>query len=135
VVAGTPYDQLWLNEDIGSGKNWVGFHLVTLLALHEYFVNHHRPVPRVLLLDQPTQAFYPSERRRAGTRSLAELPDEDQQLVKNQFALLRATVETLEGRLQIIVTDHADETENWFTTAVRHEWRDGEALVPRDWLT
>jgi Protein of unknown function (DUF3732) len=39
----------------------------------------------------------------------------------------------MDGKLQIIVTDHADIAECWFGTAVRHEWRDGRALVPPDW--
>ncbi|MEO8709798.1 MAG: DUF3732 domain-containing protein, partial [Lacisediminihabitans sp.] len=41
---------------MGSAENWVGYHLVTHLALHEWFVAHDRPVPRFLMLDQPTQA-------------------------------------------------------------------------------
>ncbi|OUC75706.1 DUF3732 domain-containing protein, partial [Streptomyces swartbergensis] len=40
---------------IGSGENWVGYHLVAHLALHRYFTLHQRPVPRMLLLDQVTQ--------------------------------------------------------------------------------
>jgi hypothetical protein len=133
VVAGDPEDPMWLNEDIGSGKNWVGYHLVTLLALHKHFANDNRPVPRMLMFDQPTQAFYPSERRRAADRSVSELPDEDQELVRRQFALLRDTVAAMDAELQIIVTDHADIAEDWFGLTVRHEWRDGRALVPRDW--
>lgn len=132
VVAGDAADPVWLNEDIGSGKNWVGFHLVTLLALHKHFVTGHRPVPRLLMLDQPTQAFYPSDRRRAPDRSSSELDDEDRRLVRRQFELMRDTVQELDGRLQIIVTDHANEP--WFAGTVRHEWRDGHALVPRDWF-
>ena len=46
---------------IGNAENWIGAHLVTHLALHRYFVRNNRPVPRLLMLDQPTQAYYPSE--------------------------------------------------------------------------
>jgi hypothetical protein len=46
---------------IGSGENWIGYHLVTHLALHRYFVRQNRPVPRLLMLDQPTQVWYRSE--------------------------------------------------------------------------
>jgi hypothetical protein len=133
VVTGDPDDPTYLNEDIGSGKNWVGYHLVSLLALHEHFVRRGRPVPRFLMLDQPTQAFYPSERRRAADRSVNELHDEDQAMVRRQFELLRDTVEALDGGLQVIVTDHADIAEDWFGVATRHDWRDGRALVPTDW--
>ncbi len=133
VVAGDPNDPLWLSEDIGSGKNWVGFHLVTLLALHRHFVEKNRPVPRLLLLDQPTQAFYPSERRSAKDRTVEDLPDEDQKLVRRQFQLLQNEVAGLRGELQVIVTDHANINEEWFGAVVKHEWRDGQALVPSDW--
>ena len=85
------------------------------------------------MLDQPTQAFYPSERRRAADRSVTELADEDQELVRRQFQLLIETVNSLNGALQIIVTDHADIADDWFRHVVRYEWRDGRALVPSDW--
>jgi hypothetical protein len=44
---------------IGSGENWVGYHPAAHLALHKFFTRHDRPVPRVLMLDQPTQVFTP----------------------------------------------------------------------------
>jgi hypothetical protein len=37
--------------------------------------------------------------------------------------------------MQIIVCDHADLEEGWFREAVEHNWRDGEKLIPLDWLT
>jgi hypothetical protein len=40
---------------IGSGENWLGYHLAAHLALHEHFRDHQRPVPRFLFLDQPSQ--------------------------------------------------------------------------------
>jgi hypothetical protein len=85
------------------------------------------------MLDQPTQAFYPSDRRRAADRGPDELPDEDQAMVRRLFALMRDTVTDLDGVLQIIVTDHAEIDESWFGNRVKHNWRDGKALVPRDW--
>lgn len=46
---------------IGSAGNWISAHLVTHLALNRHFVRNNRPVPRLLMLDQQTQAYYPSE--------------------------------------------------------------------------
>jgi Protein of unknown function (DUF3732) len=43
-------------ERMGSASNWVGYHLVAHLGLHRWFTNQDRPVPRFLMLDQPTQA-------------------------------------------------------------------------------
>ena len=134
VVGRDPSGPVWLNQGIGSGKNWVGYHVVTLLALHRYFIRHRRPVPRVLLLDQPTQAFFPSEKRDDRDRKLSDMRDEDQAQVHRIFDLLRDTVDDLAGELQVIVMDHAEMDEGWFTEAVgANNWRDGRGLVPSDW--
>lgn len=65
VVADTESGPIPMSR-IGSAENWVGFHLVTHLALQRYFVRQERPVPRFLMLDQPTQAYYPSEVEQTG---------------------------------------------------------------------
>jgi hypothetical protein len=136
VIGRDPSGPVWLNRDIGSGKNWVGYHLVTLLSLHRHFVHHRRPVPRMLLLDQPTQAFFPSEKRDDPNRKLSDMPDEDQAQVHRIFELLRDTVADLAGDLQVIVMDHAEIDESWFSDAVGiNNWRGGRGLVPRDWYT
>lgn len=124
---------VWLGEGMGSGANWLGYHLVTLLAMHRWFVERDRPVPRLLMLDQPTQVFFPSDRRTAD-RSVNDLPDDDRRRVRELFELLAQVVGDLDGRLQVVVTDHADLDEPWFAQAVVEDWRDGRALIPADWL-
>jgi Protein of unknown function (DUF3732) len=47
---------------MGSGENWVGYHLIAHLALHHWFVQRARPVPRFLFLDQPSQVYFPAEK-------------------------------------------------------------------------
>jgi hypothetical protein len=134
VVARDRNGPVWLNEDIGSGKNWVGYHVVTLLALHRYYVEHLRPVPRLLVLDQPTQAFFPTSKRHDSDRRIADLPDEDQEQVARIFDLLHSTVDELAGKMQIIVMDHAELDAPWFPGAVGdNTWRGGRGLVPADW--
>ncbi len=50
-------DFLW---EVGSGQNWVGYHVAGLLALHEHFVTlPHNVVPRFLVIDQPSQVYFP----------------------------------------------------------------------------
>lgn len=48
-------------DRMGSGENWVGYHLIGHLALHRWFVDRGRPVPRFLFLDQPSQIYFPPE--------------------------------------------------------------------------
>jgi hypothetical protein len=38
------------------------------------------------------------------------------------------------GSLQLIALDHADFSDQWFQDCVVHRWRDGDALIPSDWL-
>ncbi|ROR70440.1 uncharacterized protein DUF3732 [Vibrio crassostreae] len=133
VVADTPDGRVPLNQ-MGSGENWVGYHLVTLLALAKWFITENRPVPNFLFLDQPTQVFFPADSE--GKKDLdAELKDEDREKVKRMFKLIDSVVNSLNLNLQVIVTDHADLTESWFQESViTPKWRGGEALIPIDWL-
>lgn len=118
-------------ERMGSASNWVGYHLVAHLALHKWFVLRDRPVPHFLMLDQPTQAFYPPDVSDVATE---ELSDDDRQSVEAMFALMRDLVEQLSPGLQVIVMDHANLPELWFQDAVVEEWRGGAKLVPEQWL-
>jgi hypothetical protein len=115
---------------MGSAANWVGYHIVAHLGLHEWFVEHDRPVPRFLMLDQPTQAFYPPDVRDATEE---EISDADRAAVHALFQVIDTAVSRLGGRLQVIVTDHANLEDPWFQEAVTENWRGGSALVPADW--
>lgn len=133
-------DQLW---EIGSGANHMGYHIATLLALHEHFLGvSHNPVPQFLIIDQPSQAFFPEgwpPRAAQGEKSNeAEppMPSDDIARVNSIFrALSEASIRT-KNRLQIIVIDHADEI-TWqgvSNVTVAQRWRGGEALIPGHWL-
>lgn len=116
---------------VGSAANWIGAHLVAHMALHRYFVRHRRPVPRFLMLDQPTQAYYPSDMEQE-----EGVPDsqDDREAVRRMFALMRDFCLELAPNFQIIVCDHANLPDDWFQAAVRHNWRGGEKLIPAAWF-
>jgi hypothetical protein len=128
VVADTPGGRIPLMR-MGSAENWVGYHLAAHLALHRFFVVNDRPVPRFLMFDQPTQAFFPEE-----TSDATDIQDADWGAVRRQFELMRDVVKGLDGALQIIVCDHANLEESWFQDALVENWRHGVALIPADWL-
>lgn len=115
---------------IGSAANLIGYHLVTHLALHRFFVRRDRPVPRLLMLDQPTQAYFPSEDSQSSGQPA---DDTDRLAVSAMFKLMDEVVGSLDGEFQIIVVDHADLQEPWFQERVRHNWR-GEKLIPEAWI-
>jgi hypothetical protein len=119
---------------IGSGETWVGYHLVAHLALHRYFTLHQRPVPRMLLLDQVTQPFYPSEvAKDSGNPDLIR-SDADRNTVRGMFELMYRFTIDLAPNFQLIVSDHANLSDQWYQDCVRYSWRNGDALVPQAWI-
>jgi len=118
---------------MGSGENWVGVHLVAHFALHKFFVQRSRPVPRFLFIDQPSQAYFPEDKDWQESDSLNEKLS-DRQKVRRMIKLAWDLCETLNQELQIIVTEHANIDEEWFQNSIAHRWRDGTKLVPEDWI-
>lgn len=120
-------------ERMGSGENWVGYHLITHFALHRWFVNRNRPVPRFIFIDQPSQVYFPEDedwkRKDNGTPGIGE----DRQKVERMYKLAYDVVQMLGGQFQIIVTDHANINQQWFQDGVVERWREGLMLVPPEW--
>jgi Protein of unknown function (DUF3732) len=130
VVADTIDGPLSLAQ-IGSGENWVGYHVAAHLALHHVFRRRRRPVPAFLMLDQPSQAHYPPERDQNGLT--AGLPDEDKAAVHKLFEVIADYAKQPQCSMQIIVSDHVELLEPWFREAMVQRWRDGIALIPANW--
>jgi len=131
-------DYLW---ELGSGSNWVSYHIAITLALHRHFLDlDATPVPGFIVFDQPSQVYFP---RRLATRASEsdderelELLDQDRQAVRRTFGELSRVARSLDGALQIIVLDHAS-SDVWGDVEGIHcseEWRDGRALVPLEWI-
>jgi len=118
-------------SQMGSGENWMGYHVITHLALQKWFAEKNRPVPGLLMLDQPTQVYFPSGP--SADRSLEELADDDRAAVKRLFEYIFDVTGALSPKLQVIITDHADLNEEWFQAAVKERWRAGVRLVPSSW--
>lgn len=120
-------------EQMGSGENWVGYHLITHFALHRWFVKRNRPVPRFIFIDQPSQVYFPEDedwqRQENGTPGIGE----DRQKVERMYRLAYDVVQMLGGQFQIIVTDHANINQQWFQDCVVERWREGVMLVPSEW--
>jgi Protein of unknown function (DUF3732) len=129
-------DYLW---EIGSGANWLAYHLALSLSLQQFFLEDRpSPVPGILVYDQPSQVYFP--RRLAGGRSSEEddpqLQDEDIEAVKKVFIMLVSAVASANGQLQVIVLDHASESVWGDVAGIHHveEWRGGKKLVPNEWI-
>ena len=112
-------------KQLGSGSNWVGVHLIAYFALQLFFINANRPVPRFLFLDQPSQVYFPSE--------LDERQIDWNEVYKMYRFIVERTKE-VEGKLQVIIVDHADLKEASFREFICENWWPiDKNLVPNDW--
>jgi hypothetical protein len=82
--------------------------------------------------DQPSQAFFPRDREIGG--DLDKLTDTDRENTRRLYELTFQVVQELGGALQVIALDHADFEDDWFAGSVVQRWREGEALIPTQWL-
>lgn len=134
VVADTLQGPAYMDAGaIGSGMSWVGYHLAAYLALHAFFIEANRPVPRFIVLDQPSQAFFPRDRETGG--ELTELSDTDRDNTRRLYKMMHKSVTNLDGQLQIIALDHAEFKDPWFQESIIETWRNGDALIPQEWFT
>jgi len=118
-------------ERMGSGENWVGYHLIGHLAFHRWFTKRNRPVPHFLFLDQPSQVYFPPEP--AEDRSVEDLEDDDRTELRRMFKMVFDAVNDVTPGFQVIITEHADINEQWYQDSIRERWRGGLKLVPEDW--
>lgn len=130
VVADTEEGPLPMDR-MGSGENWVGYHIIAHLALHDWFTRRRRPVPRFLFLDQPSQVYFPADRDVDG--SIAMVPEDDRIALNRMLKLVVDVVGELAPGFQVVITEHADISEDWYSRAVVERWRGGRKLVPADW--
>lgn len=120
----------------GGGANCLAYHLSALLALHLFSAQNKCPIPQFLLIDQPTQVYFPSEQVYKDADGSVQKTEADADLdaVRRLFQLLlKFTQEDVPG-FQIIITEHANLNEQWFQDAlVEAPWAKPPALVPENW--
>ena len=110
-------------DRMGSGENWVGYHLIAHLALHEWFTQRGRPVPRFLFFDQPSQVYFPPEKDIDGSMAMVE--EDDRQAVVRMFQFVFTVVNELSPGFQVAITEHADIMEDRYQSAIVERWRGG----------
>ena len=133
-------DMLW---EIGSGENWMGYHLSAYLGIHKYISSiPQSPVPSFLVIDQPTQVYFPAdtydEKVKGNNAIQSKKVNKDLESARKIFELLDSGIKDSNERFQIIILEHADakvygdidnivEIEDWHSDDV--DW-----LIPRAWL-
>jgi Protein of unknown function (DUF3732) len=129
-------DFLW---EIGSGSNWLSYHVAVSLALQQYFVGRNGcPVPSFIVYDQPSQVYFPKRLAERPDDEVEEpfLRDQDVEAVRKIFGGMSTAIASTEHALQVIVLDHASDSV-WKGIPLVHQvedWRDGWALIPKEWM-
>ncbi|MFR0793984.1 MAG: DUF3732 domain-containing protein [Parabacteroides distasonis] len=131
LIADTVNKSIPLSQ-LGSGANWVSYHLLIHFGLHEHFIQLNRPVPRFLMIDQPTQVYFPPEKDIQNNGQIQESSDEI--AVKKMFDFIINKTDSFDSKFQVIITDHAYLNDEKFKACVREIWRNGDKLIPQSWL-
>ncbi|RTL61474.1 MAG: DUF3732 domain-containing protein [Pseudonocardiaceae bacterium] len=134
VIQPNRSDYLW---EIGSGANWLAYHVAVTLALQRFFLEQpNHPVPAILVYDQPSQVYFPKGFEVEPDISSGRTRDEDIAAVRAVFETVGREVIKGKGRLQAIVLDHAG-PDVWGEidgVSLVEEWRGDLKLVPPEWL-
>ncbi|WP_272526382.1 DUF3732 domain-containing protein [Providencia sp. PROV189] len=138
------YEYLW---EIGSGANWMGYHISTFLAFHEYFSkeeNQKLPPFSFLVIDQPSQVYFPSAESGDNIlddankmKIIQNTRENDISATKKIFEVLAHAIQENNYNFQIIVLEHADRT-IWGDVKNIHEsarWKyENDGLIPLEWI-
>ncbi|MCZ9157779.1 DUF3732 domain-containing protein [Escherichia albertii] len=137
-------EYLW---EVGSGANWMGYHISVFLAFHEFLSHADRstlPPFSFLVIDQPSQVYFPStdsgENILDQTDKNGDLQitrQDDITATRQIFEILSSAIEENDYNFQIIVLEHADKS-IWEKVSNTHEsacWKNkGDGLIPKEWF-
>ncbi len=130
-------DYLW---EIGSGSNWLSYHIATTLAFQIFFNNMEMsPVPNFIVYDQPSQVYFPQKLAIKEDEKEIDpiLDDEDRLAVEKIFKTMDSAITMSNKPMQIIVLEHADKS-LWENVDKAHEvceWRgENNKLIPEEWI-
>ncbi|MDF0707659.1 DUF3732 domain-containing protein [Flagellimonas okinawensis] len=131
---------------LGSGANYMGYHLATMFGLHEFFwqlkkSNKVNYIPSFLILDQPSQVYYPES-----LNSKTDKLRKNSKDVEDTKKIFEACVEFLKNtgnEIQLILLEHVPK-DMWSDIDPEYinlveEWRgtegnnDFKALIPQEW--
>ncbi|MDD3977361.1 MAG: DUF3732 domain-containing protein [Methanomicrobium sp.] len=116
-----------LMKKMGCGETWLSLHIITYLALHQWFAKKELPVPKFIFFDQITQVFYPSETKDT------YIKNDDNEKVSNIFKFVINHANS--AGIQVIITEHADISDKWYQDSiVENWWQDENKLIPISWI-
>ncbi|WP_236177123.1 DUF3732 domain-containing protein [Pseudomonas qingdaonensis] len=135
-------DFLW---EIGSGANWMGYHIATFLGIHEYLSkdeNRKLPPFSFIVIDQPSQVYFPSNTGGlnaldAGFEAVNQARPADVVATRRIFEVLAEGLKRAGHFIQIIVLEHAG-PDIWgqvADTVPVAAWQSkDDGLIPAHWI-
>ncbi|MCD2452409.1 DUF3732 domain-containing protein [Methylicorpusculum oleiharenae] len=124
-------------EAAGSSSNDMFKHLFMFLGLHELMLTkNNKHVPSFLLIDQPSRPYYGEEENVSETR----LHHSDRAKIIDAFKLMDTFIgnvlNDMKQSFQMIVFEHVpkDYFNDFDNIHLVEEFRDGNALVPQEYL-
>jgi hypothetical protein len=139
----------FLNK-IGSGSNYMCYHLATMLGIHEFLYKLKESgkknyVPTFLVLDQPSQVYFPD--RIEDKVDLNKEESEDKANTRKIFEVCKIFMERTNHEIQVIILEHANSdmwqglekyinlVENWRGKEDNGNFTDDyNALIQKDWI-
>lgn len=120
---------------MGSGSNWLAIHLSTFLGfLYLHSITSTSKIPSILILDQPSQVYFPKVYKQLDEEVENEQTKVDDNIiqVKNIFKVISDEIANIDVECgykpQVIVLEHADEDE--FAQFIKYRWsKDGNKLI------
>lgn len=131
---------------VGSSSNHMFMHLCFMLGLHELIIKQNVPyVPNILILDQPSRPYYGDDENRKNTnKSWSKVSQDDKTKITIAFKVLNDFIYHINSEygktFQMIIFEHIPES-IWKSANLKNvilvdkEFRDGNALIPEDYLS
>ncbi|MGG5504260.1 DUF3732 domain-containing protein [Myroides odoratimimus] len=124
-----------LLSEMGSGSNWLAIHLSAFLGfLYLHSITPTSKIPSILVLDQPSQVYFPKIYKQLDEDIENEQKKVDDNIiqVKNIFKVISDEIANISNECgykpQVIVMEHADEDE--FSQFIKYRWsKDGIRLI------
>lgn len=122
--------------DVGSDQNYLAIHIALAFGLQRYFGETDAPVPGILVLDQISRPYFPTQSAEVDEKAITGgEEDEDIMAMRRHIDFLFKEVARRSG-LQVLLIEHAYfEDDPRYVAATRERWTrsSGKALIPLDW--
>jgi len=137
VVIEALSDAVLRMPDVGSDQNYLAIHIALSFALQRYFELVEAPVPGLLVLDQVSRPYFPTNGDDDEAEISGKAEDEDVRAMRQHIDFLFTETAKRAG-LQVLLIEHAFFADDpRYVRATRERWTraSGRALIPLNWPT